>query len=79
MRSSRCKNIIVKGDEPQKWSVNVYSGVKGAILGVNNKKIKIKIGLLLTLFLNLSDNSTNLMAYRGDNLTILSLNILINY
>ena len=40
--------------------------------------MKTKIGLLLTLFLNLSNNSTNIMAYRGDNLAILSLNILIN-
>ena len=38
VRSSRCKQIIVQGDEPQKLSVNFYSGVKGAILGSKLKK-----------------------------------------
>ena len=49
MRSSRCKKILVQGDEPQKLSVKFFYGVKGAILGVKNKKIKTKISLLLTL------------------------------
>ena len=50
MRSSRCKQNIVQGDEPQKLNVKFLFRVKGAILGVNNKKMKTKIGLLLTLF-----------------------------
>ena len=79
MRSSRRKKILVQGDEPQKMSVNFFSGVKGAILGVKNKKIQTKIGLLLTLFLKLVKQFYKLMAYRGDNLAILSLKMLINY
>ena len=77
MRSSRCKKILVQGDEPQKLSVTFFIlgskffilGSKGQFWG-STKKMKTKIGLLLTLFLNLSNNSTNLMAYRGDNLAI---------
>ena len=73
MRSSQRKKILVQGNEPQNLSVKfVFSG-GGAILGAKNKNIKTKIGLLLTLFLNLSNNSTNVMTYRGDNLVILSL------
>ena len=78
MRSSRCKKILVQGDEPEKLSVKfLFWGEWGNFGG--QKKMKTKIGLLLTLFLNLSNNSTNLMPYRGGNLTILSLKILINY
>src|SRR5208282_3335853 len=79
MRSSRRKQILVQGDEPQKLSITfLFWGGRGNF-EVKNKNIKTKIGLLLTLFLNLSNNSTNFMAYRGDNLAILSLKILINY
>src|SRR5208282_5943200 len=68
MRSSRRNKILVQGDEPQKLRVKfLFWGGKGNF-GVKNKNMKTKIGLLLTLFLNLSTNSTNFMAYRGDNL-----------
>ena len=78
MHSSRRKNILVQGDEPQKLSVKFFFwGGRGNFGG--QQKMKTKIGLLLTLFLNLSNNSTNLMAYRGDNLAIFSRKILINY
>ena len=51
MRSSRRKNILVQGDEPQKLSVKfLFWGWKGQFWGVKNKKMKTKIGLLLTLF-----------------------------
>ena len=79
MRSSRCKTILVQGDETQKLSVIFLFWGEWGNVGVKNKKMKTKIGLLLTLFLNVSNNSTNLMAYRGDNLAILSRKILINY
>ena len=38
MRSSRCKKILVQGDEPQKLSVKFLFWVNEAILGVKNKK-----------------------------------------
>ena len=79
MRSTRCKKIRVHGDKPHKLSVTFLFWGQRDNFGVKNKKMKTKIGLLLTLFFNLSNNSTNLMAYRGDNLVILSVNILINY
>ena len=50
MRSSRRKKILVQGDEPQTLSVKFLFWVEGAILGVKTKKMKTKIGLLLTLF-----------------------------
>src|SRR5208282_3265585 len=53
MRSSQRKNILVQGDEPQKLSVKFLFSGGGAILGVKNKNIKTKIGLLLTLFFKL--------------------------
>ena len=54
MRWSRCKKILVQGDEPQTLSVQFLFWFKGAIFGVENKnKLKTKIGLLLTLFLEL--------------------------
>jgi hypothetical protein len=50
MRLSRCKKILVQGDEPQKLSVKfLFWGQRGNF-GVKNKKMKTKIGLLLTLF-----------------------------
>src|SRR5208282_3795750 len=51
MRSSRCKKILVQGDEPKKLSVTfLFWGERGNF-GVNNEKMKTKIVLLLTLFL----------------------------
>ena len=53
MRSSRCKKILVQGDEPQKLSVTfLIWGGKGNF-GVTKLKMKTKIGLLLTLFFKL--------------------------
>ena len=74
------KKILVQGDEPQKVERKMFIlGVNGAILGVKNKKMKTKIGLLLTLFFKLVKQSYKLNGYRGDNLAILFLKILINY
>ena len=71
--------LLFRATSPKSWASNFYSGVNGAILGVKNKKWRQKSVCCLHFFLNLSNNSTNLMAYRGDNLAILSLKILINY
>src|SRR5208282_922690 len=79
MRSSRRKKILVQGDKPQRLSVHFLLWAEGAILGVKNKKMKTKIGLLLTLFFNLSNNSTDFIAFSGYNLAKLSPKILINY
>src|SRR5208282_6760766 len=79
MRSSRRKKILVHGDEPQKLSVTFYSGVEGGILGIKNKKMKTKIGLLLTLFFKLVKQFYKLHGLLRDNLALLSLKILINY
>ena len=50
MRSSRCKKILVQGDEPQKMSVKFLFWSQRGNFGGQNKKLKTKIGLLLTLF-----------------------------
>ena len=79
MRSSRRKKILVQGDEPQNLSVKfLFWGGKGNFGGQKIKN-KDKNRFAAYTFFNLSNNSTNFMAYRGDNLALLSLNILINY
>ena len=53
MRSSRCKKILDQVDETQRMSVTfLFWGQRGNF-GGQNKKMKTKIGLLLTLFLEL--------------------------
>ena len=75
MRSSRCKKILVQGDAPQKLSVNLLLWVKGAILGVKNKKMKTKIGLLLTLFFKLAKQFYKLKGLWGQFCDIISKHI----
>ena len=54
MRSSRRKKILVQGDESPKVERNIFIlGWKGQFWGSKIKKIKTKIGLLLTLFFKL--------------------------
>ena len=72
------KRFLFRATSPKSWASNFYSGVNGAISGVKNKKLKQKSVCCLHFFWNLSNNSTNLLAYRGYNLAILYRKILIN-
>ena len=53
MRSSGRKKILVQGDEPQRLSAKFLFWGRRGNFGAKNKKMKTKIGLLLTLFFKL--------------------------
>ena len=53
MRSSRCKKILVQGDEPQQLSVKFVLWGERGNFGVKNKKIKKKIGFAAYTFFKL--------------------------
>ena len=79
MRSSRCKKDSCSGRRAPKVERKIFiMGSKGQFWGSKIKN-EDKNRFAAYTFFNLSNNSTNLMAHRGDNLAILSLNILNNY